>query len=162
MTEPVSQFGLHQQGYDYSPEQLSELSWGLRFTPALCMLGAAVGLATQQAWIHFCVASWMYEGLLRMFGRFTPPVSADRAHDLVAGGAALVDVREADEFARGHLPGAVNVPLERLECSTEELPSGSIVVYCQSGLRSQRAMQIAKRGDCHNLGAMNRWTPKAS
>ena len=33
---------LIQQGYDYTRRELSELSWALRFTPAICMVGAIV------------------------------------------------------------------------------------------------------------------------
>ena len=48
---------LTQQGYDYSPADLRELSWGLRFTPALCMLGALYGLWSQNPFIHFGLAA---------------------------------------------------------------------------------------------------------
>jgi hypothetical protein len=248
-TPNISQRALTQQGYDYSAEQLAELSWGLRFTPAVCMAGAVVGLATQQAWIHFtlaalgilpfwfptwhpldrlynhvlrplwkgvvlppnplprriaclmggsmnvaigaafvagsvpvaygfgavlialqlivisthfCVASWMYEGLLRMLGRWTPPVSAERARELVEAGAQLVDVREPDEFSRGHLPGAVNLPLSQLEEHAAELSGTAALLYCQSGLRSQRALILMMHSkhcpdEIYNLGAMHRW-----
>ena len=37
LTVFATQGALIQQGYDYSPEQLKELSWGLRFTPSICM-----------------------------------------------------------------------------------------------------------------------------
>jgi hypothetical protein len=51
------QYGsLIQQGYDYTGRELSELSWALRFTPAVCMVGAIIGLITQQAPIHFVLA----------------------------------------------------------------------------------------------------------
>ncbi len=245
MTATVAQRALNQQGYDYSQAQLTQLSWGLRFTPAMCMAGAAVGLVTQQAWIHFglaalgilpfwfpasnpldrlynrvlrpiwngvalppnplprriaclmggvmnigigaafsagnvalaygvgalllflqaivitthfCVASWMVEGLLRVLGRFTPPLAPQRAREIVRDGARLIDVREPHEFARGHLDGALNMPLSDFEAHADELPPGPLVIYCQSGLRSQRALQIAGRDDVYNLGAMNRWS----
>jgi rhodanese-related sulfurtransferase len=92
---------------------------------------------------HFCVASWMYEGLLRLVGRWNPPISGERAHELVAAGALLVDVREPIEFARGHLPGSVNLPLSELGQRLGEISEGSVVIYCQSGLRSQRAWALA-------------------
>jgi len=49
--------GLVQQGYRYSPGELQELVWGLRFTPSVCMLLALYGLATQQAYVHFMLAA---------------------------------------------------------------------------------------------------------
>lgn len=54
----------------------------------------------------------------------------------------LLDVRRADEFEAGHIPGAVNLPNE--EIGTEEIPSlpdkaQTIYIYCRSGNRSKQA-----------------------
>jgi rhodanese-related sulfurtransferase len=50
-------------------------------------------------------------------------------------GCTFVDVREADEYARGHIPGAVNQPLSRFD--PDRVPCGSrIVRICQAGGRS--------------------------
>lgn len=54
----------------------------------------------------------------------------------------LLDVRRADEFESGHIPGAVNLPNE--EIGTEEIPSlpdktQTIYIYCRSGNRSKQA-----------------------
>ena len=59
-------------------------------------------------------------------------------------GAILLDVREADEFRSGHIPGAINVPLSGIEMVT--LPKDrSLCVYCLRGTRSRRAVGILKR-----------------
>lgn len=56
----------------------------------------------------------------------------------------LVDVREPEEYAGGHIPGAVNVPLSGL-CSAS-LPMGRpLFLYCLLGSRSKRAARILKR-----------------
>lgn len=48
------------------------------------------------------------------------------------GGVTLLDVRPEDEFASGHLPGAINIPIEELELRLAELPAGAeIVAYCR-------------------------------
>ncbi|MGH6809578.1 MAG: ArsR/SmtB family transcription factor [Ensifer adhaerens] len=48
------------------------------------------------------------------------------------GGVTLLDVRPQDEFASGHLPGAINIPIEELEQRLAELPAGGeIVAYCR-------------------------------
>ena len=53
-------------------------------------------------------------------------------------GAVLLDVREADEFRSGHIPGAVNVPLSAIEQAT--LPKDKpLYVYCLRGTRSKQA-----------------------
>ena len=56
----------------------------------------------------------------------------------------ILDVRRPDEYAQGHIPGAINVPNE--EIGTEqikELPDKSqlILVYCRSGRRSKEASE---------------------
>lgn len=56
---------------------------------------------------------------------------------------ALLDVRTDGEYARGHLPGALHVPLDELRGRLSELPAGKLLyVHCQSGLRSYLACRI--------------------
>jgi rhodanese-related sulfurtransferase/DNA-binding transcriptional ArsR family regulator len=61
------------------------------------------------------------------------PVSRDELLRLTRAGAVTVlDVRPEDEFALGHLPGAVNIPLRALELRLSELdPAQEIVAYCR-------------------------------
>ncbi|RDL52731.1 HTH-type transcriptional regulator KmtR [Ensifer sp. M14] len=48
------------------------------------------------------------------------------------GSVTLLDVRPQDEFASGHLPGAINIPIDELERRLAELPAGAeIVAYCR-------------------------------
>jgi len=55
----------------------------------------------------------------------------------------LVDVRTPQEFSRGHIPGAVNIPLDELRSRLEELPKGKkIAAYCQVGQRGYLATRI--------------------
>ncbi|HUX05003.1 MAG TPA: FAD-dependent oxidoreductase [Acidimicrobiales bacterium] len=56
-----------------------------------------------------------------------------------AKGAQLIDVRTRDEFARGSLPGAVNVPVDEIRERVDELDASSIVVICQVGQRGHTA-----------------------
>jgi glyoxylase-like metal-dependent hydrolase (beta-lactamase superfamily II)/rhodanese-related sulfurtransferase len=54
----------------------------------------------------------------------------------------LIDVREADEYAHGHLPGALNIPQADLASRLDELPRDRrVFVICQWGTRSYRAAQ---------------------
>jgi rhodanese-related sulfurtransferase len=54
-----------------------------------------------------------------------------------ANGATVVDVREPHEYVRGHVPGAVLIPLGDLPRRTHELPRrGPVYVICGSGRRS--------------------------
>jgi len=63
--------------------------------------------------------------------------------------ALFVDVREIDEFEQGHLPGAVHLPLSRLDRDADVSLANArhYVLYCQTGPRAERAAQIlAGRG----------------
>jgi rhodanese-related sulfurtransferase len=49
-----------------------------------------------------------------------------------AGTVTVVDVRPADEYASGHIPGAVSIPLDQLASRIADLPAnGDIVAYCR-------------------------------
>jgi len=56
-------------------------------------------------------------------------------------GAKIIDVREPAEYAGGHLPGAVNIPLAELTLRAE-LSAAPVVVVCASGGRSARAAAL--------------------
>jgi len=56
--------------------------------------------------------------------------------------AFLLDVREPDEWAAGHAPGARHIPLGELSARSAEIPRDTAVyVICRSGARSARATQ---------------------
>lgn len=89
-------------------------------------------------------------------------VSGADARRLVEAGARLVDVRTPAEFANGHLPGAINIPVQELERRMGELERKEqpVVLYCRSGHRSGRAARMLKSNgyaSVHDLGAMSRW-----
>lgn len=68
--------------------------------------------------------------------------------------AVLLDVRSSEEFREGHIPGAINIPVDNLRGRLEELDkSKDIYVYCHSGNRSYVACRIlAQYGySCFNL-----------
>lgn len=81
---------------------------------------------------------------------------------LVRGGARLVDVRTAEEFEQGHLPGAVLVPHDQIERRAAELgpPSTPVVVYCGTGKRSGEAASTLRRlgyAEAWDLGPLTNW-----
>jgi rhodanese-related sulfurtransferase len=78
-----------------------------------------------------------------------PWVSTTQATHLINREEALVvDVREANEFAAGHVLGAKNLPLARLDASGAELAKRKerpLIVYCDGGERSARALAALKK-----------------
>jgi rhodanese-related sulfurtransferase len=75
---------------------------------------------------------------------------------------AIVDVREPHEYAAGHVPGAVNMPLSSFDPG--KLPKGDCVLICQAGGRSAKALAAAKgagREDVrHYAGGTGGWRAK--
>ena len=82
-----------------------------------------------------------------------------------AGSAPLLlDVRTPEEFASGHVPGALNIPYDELAARTGELAARraeEVVVYCETGRRAARAADVlatAGFGDVRLLdGHMRAW-----
>ena len=78
--------------------------------------------------------------------------------------AQVIDVREAEEFAAGHLPDAKNVPLAKLAdriSEIERFKDKPVIVCCASGMRSGKACgELGKLGfaKVHNLsGGIDAW-----
>jgi len=79
-------------------------------------------------------------------------------------GHVIVDVRRADEYAIGHIPGAILIPNESIkDTPPEELPDKNqiILVYCRTGRRSKEASQkLADMGyvNVYEFGGIEDWT----
>ena len=69
------------------------------------------------------------------------------------GNGYLIDVRTPEEFAAGHLPNAVNIPVDELRSRLDELPRDrEVVAYCQVGQRGYLATRILRQ---HGYRASN-------
>ena len=67
-----------------------------------------------------------------------PIISPARAAELVRSGAVLIDVREAEEHAREHIPGARHHSLTRIDQDTPVRPGDEVLVFhCRSGARTR-------------------------
>jgi len=98
-----------------------------------------------------------------LYNRFSAVrVSGGDARALVANGATLIDVRSPEEFAGGHIEGALNIPVQQLAGRTDEVggKDGQIVVYCQSGGRSAMAKRLLESSGftaVHDMGGIGKW-----
>ncbi|GLX54686.1 rhodanese-like domain-containing protein [Streptomyces sp. MB22_4] len=75
-----------------------------------------------------------------------PHQAQDRLHELT-----VIDVRTPGEYAGGHIPGALNIPLDQLDRALPDIRSAAeraeILVVCASGARSENACrQLAEKG----------------
>ncbi|HKG25246.1 MAG TPA: rhodanese-like domain-containing protein, partial [Thermomicrobiales bacterium] len=79
----------------------------------------------------------------------TAPEVAEIGIDELAGrpaSAVVLDVREPEEFAAGHVPGAINLPQADLATRRDDLPRDApLLLVCQGGYRSLRAAQFLKQ-----------------
>jgi len=74
----------------------------------------------------------------------TPEIDVDELDRLIAeGGVRVLDVREDHEFARGHVAGAIHVPVKRLPDRVGKLKRDRrYAVICASGSRSRGATEF--------------------
>ncbi|PNG25970.1 rhodanese-like domain-containing protein [Methylocella silvestris] len=85
---------------------------------------------------------------------------------LADGAILLVDVREPNEFAAGHIPGATLNPLQSFDPS--KLPKGQgkrVVLSCRSGKRSLAALELARKAGrsdvtAHYPGGFQEWAQR--
>jgi rhodanese-related sulfurtransferase len=72
-------------------------------------------------------------------------IDVEIARAMWAAGDLVVDVRLPEEYAHGHIAGAVNVPLDRIPVRAAELPPGQVVAVCSMGNRSRRGAESFAR-----------------
>lgn len=87
-------------------------------------------------------------------------VRAEEAVLLNEQGAVLLDVRGEDEWAAGHAPGAVHVPLASVAQAAGRFADEEVLTVCRSGRRSANAAEVlAKAGvEVRNVaGGMSSW-----
>jgi rhodanese-related sulfurtransferase len=83
------------------------------------------------------------------------PVVVKALLDSAPATLTVVDVRDAKEFAEGHVPGAINIPVETFASGSGVLDKGKqIVVYCNSGGRSYNAYRKLQKLAYPNIAQM--------
>ncbi len=93
-------------------------------------------------------------------------INQEKAREMMTAddGHIIVDVRRADEYASGHIPGAILIPNESIGTEQpDQLPDKDqiILIYCRSGNRSKQAAQkLANMGytNIYEFGGINTWT----
>jgi rhodanese-related sulfurtransferase len=82
-----------------------------------------------------------------------PAVTPDEADDLIREGAALIDVREQEEWESERIPGAEFKPMSTIDAWYEDLPKDvTLIVHCHTGQRSARVVDaLVKRAGMDNV-----------
>ncbi len=98
----------------------------------------------------------VFEHLRRLFGAPDPDAFARRPP-----GSVVLDVRTPDEYAGGHVDGAINMDVLAPDFRTRAAaldPDGTYYLYCRSGARSGRAATILQSlgvTEAHNAGGFD-------
>jgi len=81
-----------------------------------------------------------------------------------ANAPVIIDVRPAKDYARGHVPGATNIPYSHLVKFLTEVPAEKheeIVLYCEGGVFADKAIDLLHKGGWQKLyhleGNMTEW-----
>ena len=119
------------------------------------------GMAAFVAATHICLPSLVYTRLFEHVGD-VPEISVEDAHRRLKDGAVVVDVRDADYWQAGHVPGAIRAPLAQLR---QQLPAlereRTLLVVCQSGVMSLKGARLLREAGfssaCSVRGGMTGW-----
>jgi len=89
-------------------------------------------------------------------------ISVDEASELFKQGAFMLDVRQPEEWAQGHIDGANLIPLGELESRISEIPNDrDVLIICRSGNRSTQARELLRSDGLTRttsiMGGMNAW-----
>lgn len=78
--------------------------------------------------------------------KLTTRPAGEQCWQLIQEGATVIDVRSPQEFAGGHLPQAINIPLDNLDTWLHKLENRQqvFVLYCGAGIRAQKGCDILK------------------
>ncbi len=110
-----------------------------------------VGYEHFGGWLDGGIDAWRDAGLPVAAAGLVDAAGARRA---LLDGAAALDVRELEEYAAGHIDGALHIPLGDLERRMRELPRDRpVLAYCGAGERASTAVSLLERAGQH--AAMN-------
>lgn len=102
-----------------------------------------------------------FDSAFKKFGYVSPLLAVTKMND---GNTVVIDVREHEEFNKGHIESAVNLPLSRLKEQTSGLDAYKdkpVIIVCQEGTRSSTAGKIITKAGLKDVfvitGGMQSW-----
>ena len=75
-------------------------------------------------------------------------------------GAVIIDVRTAQEFDMGRFPGAINIPVDRIQSSIPRIRGMNkpVICCCSTGARSSQAVALLKKNGLKDVYDGGKWT----
>jgi len=119
---------LRQAGLVLTRKEGHRVFYRLSGDEVAAILGSLRGVAER----HLADVDRLVNDYLKVKDSLEPVAAQDLLKRAKEGLVTVLDVRPPEEYAAGHLPGALNIPLEELERRLEDLdPSREIVAYCR-------------------------------
>ncbi|WJW76497.1 metalloregulator ArsR/SmtB family transcription factor [Thiohalobacter sp. IOR34] len=119
---------LRQAGLVSSRKQGLKVYYRLSGEDVIALLDALRGVAER----HVAEVNRLVESYLSVKDELEPVAREELLERARQGLVTVIDVRPPEEYAAGHVPGAINIPLAELESHLERLePSQEIVAYCR-------------------------------
>src|ERR1017187_7937262 len=115
--------------------------------------------------IHMTIATWIFIGTVIaafLIFRQVNAVKPETAREWLKKGATVIDVRSEAEFQEKHLPGTINIPLDRLGDEIARVAPNKeqpLLLHCLSGTRSGAGEATLKKmgyRNVFNLGSYSR------
>ena len=111
--------------------------------------------------VTYLLIQEFFDSAFKKFGYLSPLLAVTKMND---GHTVVIDVREYDEFNKGHIESAVNLPLSRLKEQTSGLDAYKdkpVLIVCQEGTRSSTAGKIITKAGLKDVfvitGGMQSW-----
>ncbi len=111
--------------------------------------------------VTYLLIQELFDSALKKFGFVSPLLAVTKMND---GNTVVIDVREYDEFNKGHIESAVNLPLSKIKdhtASLEAYKNNQVLIICQEGSRSSSAGKIITKAGLNDVfvitGGMQAW-----
>jgi rhodanese-related sulfurtransferase len=111
--------------------------------------------------VTYLLIQELFDSALKKFGFVSPLLAVTKMNN---GNTVVVDVREHDEFNKGHIESAVNLPLSKIKeqiSSFDAYKSNQVLIVCQDGTRSATTGKIITKAGHKDVfvitGGMQSW-----
>jgi rhodanese-related sulfurtransferase len=111
--------------------------------------------------VTYLLIQELFDTALKKFGFVSPLLAVTKMNN---GNTVVIDVRELDEFNKGHIEGAVNLPLSKIKeqiSSFDAYKNNQVLIVCQDGTRSATTGKITTKAGHKDVfvitGGMQSW-----
>ncbi len=111
--------------------------------------------------VTYLLIQELFDAALKKFGFVSPLLAVTKMNN---GNTVVLDVREYDEYLKGHIEGAINLPLSKIKDQTSTLDAyknNQLLIVCQDGTRSSSAGKLTTKAGLKDVfvitGGMQSW-----